>query len=173
MKITLKIICFSLCWTLWSACAINHSADSKEAYEVEEEMASQEDQLTGSTLPEENLQAFETRAIQKVYDWIDYLNLINSETYDSLMENQLKAQAEALFVDNQLAEPDISPFFAIDKIEILEPLQQTKIGIYEGVLSVSGNNQDFKITFLAKRGAKTFGEEEMMVWKVFLGDLLK
>jgi hypothetical protein len=155
------------------ACAINHSADSKEAYEIEEEMTSLEDQLTGSKLPEENLKAFEARAIQKVYDWIDYLKLVNSENYDSMMILQVKDQAQALFDDNRVVNLEVNPDFSIDLVRIVEPLQQTKIGIYEGLLTFSSREKIYEINIIAKRQPKSFGPEEIMVWEVFLGNLIE
>lgn len=173
MNTTRTILIFACAVMVFSACAINQSADSKEAYEVEEEMASVENQLTGSTLPEENLQAFETRAIQKVYDWIDYLKLLKKNTYDSTMIVQVKEQAQALFVDQVVVNLEIGTDFTIDQVRILEPLRQTKIGLYEGLMTFSSRDKAYQINFIARREPKRFGPNELLVWEVFLGNLIQ
>lgn len=173
MKAIIKILFIFWVLNLLVACAINQSADSKEAYEVEEEMASLESQLTGSTLPEENLHAFETRAIQKLYDWIDYLKLLRNSNYDSAMAKQIKDQAQALFIDHQMVSLELPPGVKIGKITTIAPLRQTRIGIYEGILSFTINEHAYKISILATRQTKQFGAEEMLVWEVFLGNLIE
>lgn len=80
-------------------------------------------------LPDVQLEAFGNRAVQKLFDFADYLNLISDREYDMDFRNKAMGMAEDLFLDKSLDFPDLTRHEA--------PISMTTVGNFLSVISKS------------------------------------
>lgn len=182
------------------SCATTHRdkllEDMVEAKESMPESERLEAQFTSERVSADELEAFETRALQKLQDFSDYVNLIADPKIDSLFREQAIRQALALFVstntpvvlhDKKETVADLlhhlrhsrkSPNYTIQNIEILHRLQPTANQQYRGILSfqqtLSQENAPAitrQADISVKKVEKIFGEKKEWVWEVFLAGI--
>ena len=152
-------------------------------------------QFTGDRLSPAQLKAFETRAQQKLSDFIDYVNIVADSSLDSTFRAEAMQQAEQLFVSPQarvtiqslrqkegedtsvhhllssLLRND-APAFRIDTLSVHHPLTLQDSARYRGALSfyVTGLDQPTKhqASFIIQKADKRFGQETLSTWVVLL-----
>lgn len=182
-------------------CAIskkeNERLDKKNSGHVFSEMIS----LMGDTISKENLQYFENRVIQKLVDFYDYLNILGHESFNSTIMGEVRSSAEKLFYNSQITinpyriQPQENllksvellidenygdnalPVIGILNVEITEGLHLLADGYFAGKMQFDiKNDMDAVIvtkeaTFSLRKVEKKFGQESVLVWEVFLGQI--
>lgn len=146
----------------------------------------------------EELKAFEVRAIQKLQDFADYLNLLHQPALDSTFQQQAERQLKSLFVDstvnitvgeqekqrlqdllNELREGvPTTEIYSLQNIEVAEALHAAESNQYIGTLSFeqlidheSATSQARLAYFVVKKVPKQFGREQEWVWEVLLSGI--
>lgn len=114
MSELVKYICFATLMFLMS-CAISRNENERVDNLINDEQLSSKAELTDS-LTSEVLSRYETRAIQKLEDFYDYLNLLCSEQYDVDVKLEIRKMAAALFYDDQVL---INPFHLSEQVNSL------------------------------------------------------
>ena len=191
------IICITL---LSGSCAIskkeNDRFDKIDAGQI------MSNTLTNDSVSQESLRHFEDRAIQKLVDFYDYLNILGHDNFNEDIMDEVRFSAEKLFF---YAEEVIDPFMIrhqelpvksirllltensgenplpemeILNVEIIDKLQRNEHGFYVGELSFDiKSNTDAVIVskqgvFSLRKIDKKFGSETIKVWEVFLDRIL-
>ena len=180
-----------------AACATSprESAANEAQEESSVSTGELEAQLTADRLPQKQLDALEERAQQKLSDLVDYMNLVNDLTLDSTFRAQAGEQAHQLFLQpgnmvawmeeltlmtdsvRQTSVKKEATHYTIHEISIIEPLRQVSEREYRGTLSFrqgiatnhTNMSQQRQVDVWVKKVAKQFGNEQEMVWEVFLG----
>jgi len=93
--IYLLLICITAC--LWSCSAEQSESTMKEAAAGNE--YGMEHAFNSAELTETQLPGFKIRAIEKLQDLSDYLEVISNKSYERSMRKQMMEQALALFTD--------------------------------------------------------------------------
>ncbi len=162
--------------------------------------------MTAERLSEENLEAFEVRAEQKLQDFAEYVGILSDPEKGSALRKRAREQLLELFVDPTTR---ISSFpgpegetrsYSVERLtkELEEassaklrisleevkssPFQRTEEERYEGKLEFrmireyqgkEGGTQEgeYEVRTLMKRVPKRFGDEEELVWELFLGQM--
>ena len=145
-------------------------------------------------LEPESLQALEKRAVQKLRDLVDYINIYA----DSDLSIQFRKQARQMMSEAFVSETDLQLFFIDHKFkedtilqnlltsegrqvkanvvsaDIIKPFQVTPESDYKGEISYSLSNQnkisEKQIKIVARKVSKTFGEDSLDVWELFFMD---
>ena len=150
------------------------------------------DVFTSESLSEDNLEAFEFKAAEKLMDYADYLGIIYSKGYDESFRQQARQiilgffdnqeNAEASFIPESLGSSFEACQVFIDSVTVFEPLRRETDTYYRGSMRyaekiiVSGPSdtslisQSWKtIGISLQMDYKDFGEKSMLVWEVLLG----
>lgn len=199
--ISFRNIFFLSAVVFYSSCAIS----KKENEQLEKNNVGLENfrnySVLNDTISNENLLYFENRAMQKLVDFYDYLNILGHESFNNTLMDEVRSSAGKLFFDRQIK---IDPYkvnqqlaglktveillkenngdSALPKIDILN------IEIIEGFQSHGGEHFEGKMRFDIKNDKasiiltkeariglrkieKKFGEETLKVWEVFLDSI--
>jgi hypothetical protein len=151
------------------------------------------DDFRSESLTARNLDAFEYRAVEKLFDYADYLNIVYDQDLDETFHNQARENIKDLFVHRS---PPADPLpgwidprsyssirFLIDSIEIIAPLEREPTEIYRGglqysqkIIGITRSDSlilDISIQqmeMLLQMKLKDFGENSLLVWEVLLND---
>ena len=173
-------------------CEDEVSSDNKVQLEQEALQAITEDFRTES-LTKRNLDAFEYRALEKLMDYSDYLNIVYDQNLDEAFQYQASENIMDLFTGRSAPinplPPRIDPGsyssikFLADSIEIIIPLEKQPTETYIGsmqyslkILGITGSdtlNLDsslHRMGMLLQMSLKDFGENSLLVWEVLLSD---
>jgi hypothetical protein len=146
------------------------------------------------SLSEDNLEAFEFKAAEKLMDYADYLGIVYSEGYEASFRQQARKIISAYFSTSEYAEMTLIPtgisttydsyHFLIDSVDIIDPLQRETDTRYTGsmryVEKILGSNQTDTtlisyshktIGIILQMDYKDFGENSLLVWEVLLGEI--
>lgn len=152
------------------------------------------DVFTSESLSDDNLEAFELKAVEKLLDYADYLGIIYSEGYDPSFRQQARQNIFGFFSSPEHAEAALFPegftgpykahLILIDAVDIREPLQRASDTRYTGSMAyaemISGiSNSDTipasfsrkTIEIILQMDYKDFGENSLLVWEVLLGEI--
>jgi len=178
------------------------------------DVVTKEDRLTGvfqnieaefakDKLSEEILSAFEKRAVQKLKDIADYINIYA----DTSLSVQFRKQADQMIQENFYEKNDVNDFYkglelledtvngilyhsgnvrifktAVDSINISERLRLKPDSNYAGGIKFSqkiylinqtdtivSTSSQSRISILAIKTIKNFGDKTEEVWEVYLG----
>lgn len=150
------------------------------------------DVFTSESLSEDNLEAFEYKAVEKLMDYADYLGIIYSEGYDSSFRQQARQNIRGFFNSPEHAEAALilegytGPYKAyltlIDAVDLIQPLQRASdtrytgsMGYSEMILGISASDtvptshSRKTIEIILQMDYKDFGENSLLVWEVLLG----
>lgn len=182
-------------------CAISKKENERLNKKNSGQVFSETMSLMGDTISKENLQYFENRVIQKLVDFYDYLNILGHESFNSTIMGEVRSSAEKLFYNSQITinpygiqqseillktvellvdenyGDNALPILGILNVEIIEGLHLLDDGYFAGKLQFDiKNDLDAVIvtkeaTFSLRRIEKKFGEESVLVWEVFLGQI--
>jgi hypothetical protein len=154
-----------------------------------------ETSLESQALTDEQVSAFEKRALEKVEDLVDYLNIISDEKYDKgLRENTLNLSLE-LFDSNmhtiqnaqlsnksrtitvhQYLEEIYKGTLRFAQLKSVKVTQNTRFKLqsdnrYTSSISVTENEFLFNVELILKKNLKEIGENEFDIWEVKLGNI--
>ena len=150
--------------------------------------------FASESLSDDNLEAFEFKAVEKLMDYSDYLGIIYSKEFPASFREQARQNIAGFFNSNQNAEAALSfksitgPYnsfqILVDSVEIIEPLSReadTKytgnIGYAEMILGINAtdttivNHYHRTIGIILQMDYKDFGENSLLVWEVLLGEI--
>lgn len=152
------------------------------------------DVFTTETLSDDNLKAFEFKAVEKLMDYGDYVGIIYSQGYEASFREQARQSISGFFNSDQNAEAAISlnsisgPYSSyqilVDSAEIIEPFSREADTRYTGnmrytekILGINTQdtillNHSYKtIGIILQMDYKDFGENSLLVWEVLLGKI--
>ncbi len=167
MKITLLVAIFAISVNVSSqSVGVDNNNDLESTF-------------TAKNLSNYKLRGFETRAVQKLEDFGDYLELISNKEFDLGLRKQAIKMLENLFIDknallvnpeneltdkNQIEireyaqsvlECDFSRLeISITKIKLSKPLEFIKKGNYSGELSFTQSSKFYKSSKVLKRSLR-------------------
>lgn len=186
------IACFFICLTPFLH---GQSAGTKTTIE------GLEGQFNQKQLSTYQLLIFSKRGEQKIKDFADYLNLYLNPNYDESLKAESLKLLLALFEKPKSSVPNLLVVkqTSISLEQLLETAKEAKlrfnVGIknmetkssfgkkntgYQGILSFELTQtlptgrittRQLQTNITIKQVKRKFGEEELMVWKVFLGDI--
>lgn len=198
-----KLVCFIWIGFLAGCASVNkeeagYSSTQKDA---QKESRIYESQFTAERLSEKHFEAFETRAIEKLHDFTDYLRIISDDRYNEEFKINAMTQARELFIEHSLITlPDITEsasldafldqsyqnpnpgYLIIENPSIKVPLREATKNLYEGAVAfqlsllVNGDTlktktEERQAQFYLMKTEKNFGAKKKKVWEVFLGDI--
>ena len=149
--------------------------------------------LRSESLTRRNLDAFEYRAVEKLMDYADYLNIVYDQNLDETFHYQSSENIKDLFTDRSSPENPLparidlglysSIKYLIDNIEIIVPLEIQSKEIYRGsmrysqkILGITGSDtlnldtSNHQMEMMLQMILKDFGENSLIVWEVLLND---
>ena len=164
---------------LLSACATSYRSET-DSTTTSAEFADYPE-LPGDTLSTEELTNFETLAIQKFMELMDYLALAKESTYDTLVRNQaLKAANQMMITEPDLGNSldtiiivDLSGVPLISEKnegKILESFTDSFEGSFHGVIQYATELGEWQVNCYLIRLTKSFGREKQSVWEIRFGD---
>lgn len=153
--------------------------------------------LAKDSISHDNLKHFEDRAIQKVIDFYDYIDILGHDDFNNAIKDKVRSSAEALFYNPQslvdpfadpngtgltslhllLQEMDIEnapPELDILNIEIIEKFKLINESHYAGTMQLDIRNKSAsiiitkEIDFSLRKIEKKFGNETMEIWEAFI-----
>ncbi|MGK7393436.1 MAG: hypothetical protein ACNS62_02650 [Candidatus Cyclobacteriaceae bacterium M3_2C_046] len=148
-----------------------------------------ESQFISNHLTSKNLDAFELRAIQKLEDFNDYLAILTHPQYDQELKLNAMQQASSLFLHpgidvnfsgisslehflkTTLEHSSETPLLDISEIKVKEKLTPHSDLTYQGLITFRENQQDKTARMILKKTPKQFGQENLQVWEIFLGEI--
>ena len=147
--------------------------------------------LVAPALTRRNLEAFESRAVEKLEDYADYLGMVSDAGLDSSFREQARENLFGLFLEGEAPESTITLgipgdgftklAFMIDSVKVLVPLEKENKKNYQGRLRyrfhtlgihladtilIQSSHEEMGMV-LQKRN-KEFGEKRLQVWEVRL-----
>jgi len=165
-------------------------------YLRQENNVRQDSLLTGieeDQLSPENIEAFEELAIQKLRDFMDYLDIISNPDYESEFRSQALSMAEALFFEGEIMDSLLTSNQGIINIEtFLSEVSNQKHGVLTPKIKAVKVSKPFElegdeligelsfdqkvnkqkvsrtVTIILKQTTKDFGKTQKFVWSVFL-----
>ncbi len=149
--------------------------------------------LTAESLTRRNLDVFESRAVEKLWDYEDYLNIQYDRGLDKIFHDQAGESIKDLFANRSVPENPFhvkidsgsynSILFLVDSVDIIDPLKKEAAEIYTGsmqfnleIYGIAGSDTFqlhthlHQMGMLLQRRLKDFGEDSVLVWEVFLID---
>jgi hypothetical protein len=185
MKRALKI--FGLIAIYFLACGKScdndeQFADRKEKEKVEAETKKLITEFKTDSLSGSMIKAFEETAVQRFYDYNDYVTIASDTTKALQFRNEARKMISALFVPG--TEPaKITRPYSLFHVSVNKELKPLNDSVYSGRLEFTFVSQrkplysDVLIRdsavidiFLVKH-SKEFGKEKLRVWDVFLGKM--
>ena len=150
-----------------------------------------EKDFVAEELEPESLQALEKRAVQKLRDLVDYINIYA----DSGLNVQFRQQARQMMSEAFVTELDLHTFFIehefkedtfsqvlfilegkkihanLESVFVTKPFKITSESNYTGEIGYRLSNQnkssENQIKIVARKVHKTFGEDSLEVWELF------
>lgn len=150
-----------------------------------------QNEFTKDEISTETRMAFEKRAVQKLKDLVDYINIYADTSYSA----EFREQAKQMIKDAFLSEQDVLPFItelglmedstsqvlftdsgsqfqtSADSIIISKEFQLTAEDDYEGEISFNFSAGEItsteRIKIVVRKALKQFGETSIYVWEVF------
>lgn len=134
------------------------------------------------SLSPDELNAFGKRAVQKLEDYTNCLQIINNKAYDSTMRNRAKIVAAEFFLNKDRMFQAISSYTpgAVDSAELniqavgIKPSSIIRRdSIYEGqleykIIMPGKSSNKFYFRFEILRRIRAFGNNQKRVWEVYL-----
>ena len=192
MKNSLYIYLFVICLTLTS-CASRSNKEDAQAYDkimldttVSLSLENRENismNFSSDSLTIEQKKLFAKRAIQKLEDYYNCLQIISNKKYDVMLRNRGKGIAEDLFVDKMTIQYTLDSIskitedslgITIRNIVVSNVIVMRNDSTYQGeILFDEKQTKNFVIRqrtakFLIKKVHKNFGSNKEIVWEVFL-----
>ncbi|MBC7865235.1 MAG: hypothetical protein IAF38_19830 [Bacteroidia bacterium] len=145
--------------------------------------------FTANSLSVKEVNAFETRAVQKVEEFYDFLSVITDKKIDLKMREQAKKQAAELFSDKTCTVYGVPVEKFLDsclsgKLNPSTEIKEKKLSrffsdnnaendSYEGAVSFSTVADKTKRTSVInlQRKEKQFGKEIKVIWSVFICEI--
>jgi hypothetical protein len=150
--------------------------------------------FASESLSDDNLEAFEFKAVEKLMDYADYLGIIYGDGYAPSFRQQARKNISIYFSSGEYAEMALNPIgvsvaydshhFYIDSVDIINPLQRKTDTRYTGSMVyveriLASNQTDTslishshkKIEIILQMDYKDFGENSLLVWEVLLGKI--
>ena len=199
-KLTLQFVILVI--LIFTSCAITkNDKEFLENKNVEVIFSNPENSIRAESLSDIELKEFEIRAVEKLIDFYDYLNLLSDEKYDKTVKEEVKEATLNLFDNPQTG---ILPFesensagmtLGIEEylnrqfntttsklITIKSPRMKNHFTIdnqdqFHGQVSyiLIINHQDEQIhktaKVILKRIDKNFGNDSIQIWEVFLAEI--
>jgi hypothetical protein len=138
------------------------------------------DFLTDS-LSDKQKELFGKRAIQKLEDYYNYIEILSNKNYDTTLRNHAMVLATELFLDKKNIEPIIDSYSNNSTDSIAVSIHNVSISsvpvtitdsTYRGELvfeeRIKNKTKIQHINFIIKKGNKHFGQEEHSVWETYL-----
>ena len=197
-----KLVCIFWIGFLAGCASVNkeEAGYSTTQKDPQKESRIYESQFTAERLSEKHFEAFETRAIEKLHDFTDYLRIISDDRYNEEFKINAMAQARELFIEHSLITlPDIAEsasldvfldqsyqdanqgYLIIENPSIKVPLREATKNLYEGSVAfqlsllVNGDTltktEERQAQFYLMKTEKSFGAKKKKVWEVFLGNI--
>ena len=156
-----------------------------------ENLRSVNEDLVAPALTRRNLEAFESRAVEKLEDYADYLGMVSDSGLDFSFREQARENLFWLFLEGTAPEsphPTDIPgdgfaklAFMIDSVQVLDPLEKENgknyrgrlryhfhtLGIHAADTILLRSSQEEMGMVLQKR-SKEFGDKRLQVWAVQL-----
>ena len=150
--------------------------------------------FASESLSDDNLEAFEFKAVEKLMDYTDYMGIIYGNGYAASFRQQARRNIAAYFSTGEYAEMALNPtgvstahdshHFYIDSVNIIDPLQRETDTRYTGSMGyveriLASNQTDTTlishsrktIGIILQMDYKDFGENSLLVWEVLLGEI--
>ena len=173
-------------------CEEEVSPEQRRQNRIEELQGVAED-LRSEALTRNNIEAFEFKAVEKLIDYADYLDLVYNSNLDNSFRNQAQENIKRLFTgrsapgqpvpDNIIPENYNSLQFIIDSIEVINHLERQVTETYTGrmqysfqILGITGmdtlnlDSSIHQIGMQLQMKVKDFGENSLLVWEILLSD---
>lgn len=150
-----------------------------------------QNEFTKDEISTETRMAFEKRAVQKLKDLVDYINIYADTSYSA----EFRQQARQMIKDAFLSEQDVLPFITelglkedstsqvlftdsrsqfqtrADSITISKEFQLTEENEYDGEIifnfSIGETTSMERVKIVVRKALKQFGETTIYVWEVF------
>ena len=152
------------------------------------------DVFTSESLSDDNLEAFEFKAVEKLMDYADYLEIYYSNGYPASFREQARQNIAGFFNSDQNAEAALSHKsisgqynsiqIMVDSVEIIEPLSREADTRYTGSMRYAEkilgpgpvdttliSHSHKSIEIILQMDYKDFGEQSLLVWEVLLGEI--
>ncbi len=133
------------------------------------------------TLNSQQKELFGKRAIQKLEDYYNYVEIISNKNYDAALRDHAKTLASELFLDKKntglildsiSSTPSDSSAVSINNIAIKSIPKMINDSLYKGSLmfeeKVHNKIQARYTGFIIKKVTKNFGQEQSLVWETYL-----
>jgi hypothetical protein len=185
MKRAIKI--FGLIAIYFLACGKSCDSDEqftdrKERENVEAETKKLTTEFRSDSLSVAMIKAFEATAVQRFYDYNDYVNIASDTTKALQFRNEARKIISALFLPG--TEPvKIKRPYSLFYVNVKEGLKPLNDSVYSGRLEFTFVSERMPVysdqlirdsavidVFLVKH-SKEFGKEKLRVWDVFLGKI--
>jgi hypothetical protein len=150
--------------------------------------------FTSESLSDDNIEAFEFKAVEKLMDYADYMGIIYGVGYAASFRQQARRNIAEYFSTSENAKKALNPkgvyaaydshHFYIDSVEIIDPLQRETDTRYSGsmryverILGINHtdtsliNHSRKTIRIILQMDYKDFGENSLLVWEVLLGEI--
>jgi len=147
--------------------------------------------LVAPALTRRNLEAFESRAVEKLEDYADYLGMVSDSGLDSSFRKQARENLFGLFLEGAAPESTITLSipgdgfaklaFMIDSVTVLDPLEEENGNNYRGRIRYRLHTLGIQTTdtillqssimemgMVLQKRSKEFGEKRLQVWEVQL-----
>ena len=152
------------------------------------------DVFTSESLSDDNLEAFEFKAVEKLIDYAEYLGIIYSKDFPASFREQARQNINGLFTSHENAATALIPkilsgysnsyLMLIDSVDIINPLSQEANTRYSGsmryaemILGINHtdtillSHSQKTIKIILQMDYKDFGENSLLVWEVLLGKI--
>ena len=150
--------------------------------------------FTSASLSDDNIEAFEFKAVEKLMDYADYMGIIYGTDYAESFRRQARRNITAYFSTSLYAEMALNPkgvsegydshHFHIDSVDITDPLKRETDTRYTGSMGyverIRASNQSDTtlishsrktVGIILQMDYKDFGENSLLVWEVLLGEI--
>ena len=150
--------------------------------------------FTSESLSSRNLEVFEFKAVEKLMDYADYLEIIYSEGFAESFREQARQNITGFFNTSENSEAALilknisgsynSYRIRIDPVDIINPLHRETDTRYTGsmsydemILGISStdtiliSHSQKTIGIILQMAYKDFGQNSLLVWEVLLGEI--
>ncbi len=189
MRPIFKIAIYLMLLVLLTAedCSDNYS-ESQQTDRIEIQMFQElEDNFISEDMDAAHLKALEKRAVQKVQELVDYLNIYA----DTGLDIQFRQQARQMITEDFILDTDLQDFlmkhemmedlensvllnayggtasFSVESVQLHEPFEQSQNSEYKSQLTYQFQNSNIVLGVSATKTTKYFGNEKLDVWELF------
>ena len=177
----LHILIISVAVVLFSCAGESRNEDSSNATTESTKISNDilvELETPNTKLTNEQLQAFEVRAIQKFQDFTDYVKIISTNDVEKELINHSLNLMHEIFINDSTEMPfkfHLKTNIKIKKIKFSTPLMIDSIGSFNGIMEASliinGKRAIKKIDIHLVKIEKTFGDNKQYINEVRLGNI--